>query len=263
MAETTWALITGASSGIGLELAHCFARDGIPVVLVARRANRLKTLAQELKDRYGVDTRVIPQDLTEPDATAGLIQTIEEEGLTIEYLVNNAGIGSYGRFFETAWPELLKVIQLNIVALTELTYFFGRKMIERNSGRILNVASTAAYQPGPWMAVYFATKAYVLWLSEALDEELKGTNVRVTTLCPGATLTEFQERAQMQTSRFVKRGAFMTAEKVAQLGYEGMKRGKRVVITGFQNRLMVGTIRFLPRRLVTKIAGWLMAPTSR
>ncbi len=259
--EKGWALITGASSGIGKEIAKCFAQDGIPVILVARRLERLEALGDELSERYSVETQVKCVDLSRPDAPEALFQWVAEKEIQVDYLVNNAGIGVFGRFFESDWQALWASMQINMMALTELTYRFGRLMVDRGFGRILNVASTAAYQPGPWMAVYFATKAYVLWFSEALDEELRDSGVRVTALCPGATETEFQARAQMERSRFVhRRLAFMTAAAVARKGYEGMKRGRRVVITGWLNRLMVYSTRIIPRRLTTRLSKWVMEP---
>ena len=263
MDKKGWALITGASSGIGRELARCFAQDGIPVILVARRLERLESLAEELSARYSVETRVRGMDLSQPESPGALFQWVADEAIRVDYLVNNAGSGVFGRFFESDWQALWASMQTNMMALTELTYRFGRLMVERGFGRILNVASTGAYQPIPWMAVYFATKAYVLWFSEALDEELRDSGVRVTTLCPGPTETEFQARAQMEKSRFMqKRMGFMTAVAVARKGYDGMKRGKRVVITGWMNRLMVSMIRLFPRRWTTRFGGWFMQPES-
>jgi short-subunit dehydrogenase len=191
------ALITGASGGIGLDLARLFAEGGYDVVLVARTESKLKELATELASKHGVSARAVAADLADPAAPAQLMERLKAEGVQVDVLVNNAGYGGYGTFAETELDAELKMIQLNISALTALSKAVLPGMLARKSGRILNVASTAAFQPGPLMAVYYATKAYVLSFSEALANETKGTGVTVTCLCPGPTKTGFQQQAKM------------------------------------------------------------------
>ena len=249
------ALVTGASSGIGLELAKLLAREGHDLVLVARRREALEELARELAVKHGVAARVIAKDLTAPDSTAEIFDELETERIPVDILVNNAGLGLHGRFWETDLDRQLAVIQVNIVALTALTGRFLPGMVARGRGRIVNVASTAAFQPGPYMAVYYATKAYVLSFSEALAQELSDTGVTVTALCPGPTVTEFQAAAGLEDTLLFRGPLVMDAAKVARAGWAGAKRGKRVVIPGLANKLIKETVRFSPRRLVTAAAG--------
>lgn len=245
-------LITGASAGIGLELARIFAENGHPLILVARREDQLRRLADELKSNHGVSAEVVGLDLTEPDAPQRLFDRVETSGSPVDVLVNNAGFGSYGRFHQLDIERELRMIQLNVVALTHLTHLFLQSMLARGRGRILNVASTAAFQPGPLMAVYYAGKAFVLSFSEALDEELAETDVRVTTLCPGPTKTEFQATADMEKSRLAQH-YLMAARPVAEAGYRGAMQGKRLVIPGILNKLSAQGYRMTPRRLMTKV----------
>ena len=196
---------------------------------------------------------VVTADLSQPRAAEGLVATLDERGLEIDVLVNNAGYALYGAFAETDLADELAMIQVNIVALTHLTKLLVRKMIARKEGRVLNVASTAAFQPGPLMAVYYATKAYVLSFSEALANELAGTGVTVTALCPGPTKTGFQARAQMEESKLVRGKEIMTAETVARAGYAGLMKGKTIVIPGMSNKMMAQAVRFLPRDTVTRL----------
>ena len=247
------ALVTGASSGIGLELARIFAREGYHLVLVARNGDRLRQLASELEKAHGARSLILATDLTEPGAAAYVLDQTTRAGIQVDVLVNNAGFGQYGRFAENDLEECLGQIQLNITTLTHLTRLYLPGMIERKTGRILNVASTAAFQPGPLMAVYFASKAYVLHFSEALGNELHGSGVTVTCLCPGATVTEFHKRANATRMKLLKLGA-MDARTVAEDGYRAMIAGKPVVISGFKNWLVAQSVRFSPRRLVTTIA---------
>jgi len=246
------ALITGASSGIGLEFARLFAEGGYDVVLVARTESKLKALAEELSAKHGVRALAVAADLADPAASRGLVERLKAEGVQVEVLVNNAGYASYGAFAETDLDAELKMIQVNIATLTALTKAVLPGMLERKSGRILNVASTAAFQPGPLMAVYYATKAYVLSFSEALANETQGTGVSVTCLCPGPTKTGFQERARMQDSRLVQ-GEIMDVQTVAQAGYSALMSKKRIVIPGRQNQLLAFATRLLPRSLVTRL----------
>jgi uncharacterized protein len=246
------ALITGASGGIGLELAKLFAKDQYDLVLVARDQQRLEALAQELSKEHGIQTQVIALDLGSEDAAKKVHEQVRVAGRSIDVLVNNAGFGLFGAFHETSWAKEQAMIQLNIVALTELTKLFLPQMVTRKSGRILNVASTAAFQPGPLMSVYYATKAYVLFFSEGIAEELKGTGVTVTALCPGPTKSGFQKLAEMESSKLVK-GKIDSAESVAQLGYRALMAGKRVVIAGFKNKMLAQSIKFMPRAMVAKV----------
>ncbi|MBZ5547840.1 MAG: SDR family oxidoreductase [Acidobacteriia bacterium] len=252
MAERKTALITGASSGIGLELARIFARENHNLVLVARSADKLRQLASELEKAHGTRSLILAVDLTEPGASAYVLDQTTRADVVVDVLVNNAGFGQYGLFVESDLEECLRQIQLNVTTLTHLTRLYLPGMIERKNGRILNLASTAAFQPGPLMAVYFATKAYVLYLSEALANELHGSGVTVTCLCPGATTTEFHKRAKATGMNLLKFGS-MDARTVAEDGYRALIAGKPVVISGFKNWLLAQSVRFSPRRLVTAI----------
>ncbi|MFY9905815.1 MAG: SDR family oxidoreductase [Terriglobales bacterium] len=247
------ALITGASFGIGMELTRIFAREGYNLVLVARTADKLRQIASELEKAHGTRSLILAIDLTDPGAPAYVLDQTTRADLQIDVLVNNAGFGQYGRFAENDLEECLRQIQLNITTLTHLTRLYLPMMIERKSGRILNVASTAAFQAGPLMAVYYATKAYVLHFSEAIANELNGTGVTVTCLCPGPTVTEFLQRAKMEGIRLAKFGA-MDARTVAEDGYRALMAGKPVVISGFKNWLVAQSVRFAPRRMVTAVA---------
>jgi uncharacterized protein len=247
------ALITGASFGIGLEFARIFAREGYNVVFVARSADKLRQLASELEKAHGTRSLILAVDLTQPGAPAYVLDQTTRADIQVDVLVNNAGFGQYGLFAENDLEDCLRQIQLNVTTLTHLTRLYLPAMIERKSGGILNVASTAAFQPGPLMAVYFATKAYVLHFSEALGNELNGTGVTVTCLCPGATVTEFHKRANATGVNLLKFGA-MDARTVAEDGYRALIAGKPVVISGFKNWLLAQSVRFSPRRLVTAIA---------
>ncbi|WP_062233336.1 SDR family NAD(P)-dependent oxidoreductase [Fictibacillus sp. FJAT-27399] len=244
------ALITGASSGIGLELAKRFARDGYNVVLVARNERRLQILKQELEVQFHVQCTVHVKDLSKYSEAEALFQELQRQQITVDFLVNNAGYGLFGEFTETDLQDELSMIDINIKALTTLTKLFLPGMKERENGKILNVASTAAFQPGPLMAVYYATKAYVLSFSEALENEMKGMGVTVTALCPGPTKTGFESRANLGQSKLFKSGV-MEVERVASIGYEGLMKGKSIVIPGFKNRLLANSIRFIPRKWVT------------
>jgi len=253
------ALVTGASSGIGLELVQLFARDGYRVVMVARGAEKLREIGKDLELRMGALATVVAADLSDPDAPPAIFRRVEDEGIEVDVLVNNAGYGTYGHFSETDVVEELKMIQVNVTALTHLTKLFLPGMIRRKRGAILNVASTAAFQPGPLMAAYYATKAYVLSLSEALANELEATGVTVTALCPGPTKTGFQAGAKMEASRLVRGPWVMDAARVARAGYDGMRRGKTIVIPGLANKLLAQSVRFTPRRMVTRIVRQMQA----
>ncbi|RZT24195.1 SDR family NAD(P)-dependent oxidoreductase [Fictibacillus sp. BK138] len=245
-------LITGASSGIGLEFASLFAKDGYHLVLIARNESRLQEIADELKSKYGVNVTVAAKDLSLPESADELTSGLASAGIEVDVLVNNAGFAAYGPFNETSWKEEKDMIQVNIMALTALTKQLLPGMIKRNSGKILNVASTAAFQPGPLMAVYYATKAYVLSFSEAVNYELRNTNVSVTALCPGATATNFEKRASLESSRLFQSGA-MDARDVALEGYKALMDNKSLKIPGFKNNALANLVRFLPRKSVLKI----------
>jgi short-subunit dehydrogenase len=253
------ALVTGASGGIGLALAERFAEGGHDVVLVARNGPRLAEVGRELEGRYGIRSTVLPADLADPEAPRALARAAAERGLAIDYLVNNAGFGLRGSFATTDIARELEMLQLNVVALTHLTKLFLPGMLERARGGVLNVASTAAFVPGPGTAVYSASKAYVLSFSESLAVELQGTGVNVTALCPGPTRTSFAATAGMESSRLFRSGSVMEAGPVARAGYDGLMKGKPVVLTGLSNRLMVQSLRVSPRRAVARIAKALIA----
>lgn len=254
------ALITGASRGIGRELARLFGRDGYDLVLVARSADLLDRLGAELSTAHGIRSRILTADLADPSAAEAIAEQLREAPVAVDVLVNNAGYGTYGPFASTDLAETLGLLRVNILVLTHLTRLFLPAMLERRAGRILNVASTAAFQAGPLMAAYYASKAYVLHFSEALAEELRGTGVTVTTLCPGPTRTEFHRRARMESAKLLSWPFVMDAASVARAGYEGLMRGKRVVIPGLTNRMLAQAVRFVPRVVPAKIAGALNAP---
>lgn len=244
------ALITGASSGIGADLARLFARGGYDLVLTARGEDALETLAKELREKHGATVDVVPADLGKPGGADGLVERLG--GRQVDVLVNNAGIGQAGPFVELGGDGEAQMLELNMIAPTRLTRLLLPGMIERGSGRIMNVASTAAFQPGPLMAGYYATKAYLLSLSEALAEELRGSGVTVTALCPGPTATGFQERAEMTETRLAKSG-MMSSMAVARAGYAGMRKGKPLVVPGFRNKVLIGIVRVWPRSLVRRV----------
>lgn len=247
------ALITGASGGIGLELARVLASRNHPLVVVARQEERLQALAAELRG----PVEVIALDLAAPGSARQLYDEVKRRGLRVEILINNAGFGSNGPFVESELANLTAMMELNMVTLTELCHLFGQDLAAAGRGRIMNVASTAAFQAGPWMAVYYATKAYVLSFSEALHEELSPRGVTVTALCPGPTRTGFQARAELEGARFLKFLTLMEAGPVAEDGYRAMMAGRSLCVPGLLNRLLVLSTRFTPRFLATKVSGHL------
>ena len=248
------ALITGASAGIGRELAKLFAQDHYNLVLVARNSVRLAQFASELQQQFGVTAKSFPLDLADRAAPRFLFDQLARENVGIDIAVNNAGFGKLGPFADVPYAESVGQIDLNITALTHLTKLFLAPMLERKSGRILNVASTAGFQPGPLMAVYYATKAYVISFSEALANELQGTGVTVTCLCPGATDTEFQTRAGTEQTPLFRRMRPMDSATVARDGYRALMKGKPLVISGLRNRLLMESLRLSPRRLATAVS---------
>lgn len=255
MTET--ALVTGASSGIGEDLARLIAAGGRHVVLLARSADKLQALANQLSAAHGIDATVVAADLSDSGATSQIARTLTARGITIDMLVNNAGFGTAGSFAAADPHSQLDMLQVNVVALTALTRALLPGMLERKRGRILNVASTAAFQPGPFMTVYYASKAYVLSFSEALAEETAGTGVTVTCLCPGPTHTGFQSRAHIEKSRLFNLARPMQSSDVAQAGYDGMLAGRRLVIAGAMNKIVAQSIRITPRALALKVVRFL------
>ncbi len=229
-------LVTGASGGIGLELARQFAKNGFDLVLAARSAGKLADIKKEFEKQYNVRVSVIVKDLIKPGAAGELFEETKKAGLSIDILVNNAGFGTYGPFAQSDLTKELEMIQLNISALTHLTRLVLPGMLEKKKGRILNVASTAAFQPGPLMAVYYATKAFVLSFTDAISAELEKTGIVVSSLCPGPTKSDFQKTAGLDLGMNIFRAAgIMTSEAVAEVGYREFMKGKRVIIPGFAN----------------------------
>jgi uncharacterized protein len=243
------ALITGASGGIGLELARIFAREHYDLILVARSESRLHEIAGELRSAHRIGVDVIARDLSLPET----VDEIQKRTGPVEVLVNNAGYGLYGPFAQFPVTDDLNMMHLNMDALVALTKAYLPGMIDARHGRIMNVASTAAFQAGPLMALYYASKAFVLHFSEAVANELKGTGVTVTAFCPGPTTTGFQDRAALSEARLMRMGS-MTAKDVAEIGYRGLMAGRTIVIPGLKNRVMVQALRISPRKLVTAFA---------
>ncbi|MGA7808564.1 SDR family NAD(P)-dependent oxidoreductase [Bradyrhizobium sp.] len=253
------ALVTGASSGIGASLARELARDGHDLILSARRVAPMQALAGELK-ASGASSTIIRADLSQPGAAAALVQEIAAKGLVVDVLINAAGLGANGRFDATDPVRVSEMLQVNVLALTELTRLLLPGMIGRRKGQIMLLASTAAFQPGPQMAVYCASKAYVLSFGEAIAYELKGSGVSVTTLCPGATETEFAAVARLENSALFKGGMVpvMSADEVARIGYQALKSRRPVAITGLRNTIMAVSSKLSPTPLTLRIANWMM-----
>ena len=256
----TTALITGASGGIGHEFAKLLAKDCGTLVLVARSENKLDEIKKELEAIAPVRIVVIPGDLSLADAAERLYEELEKAQITVDILINNAGFAGHGAFVDREWQNESKMIAVNITALTHLTKLFAKGMVARKSGRIMNVASTAAFLPGPYMAVYYASKAYVLSFSEALASELQGTGVTVTALCPGPTATGWASTAGVERSRLFQYITPASAADVARYGYEAMKKGKVVAVHGMLNKVMTLSLRTAPRWLLPSIVRWLHKP---
>lgn len=254
------ALITGASAGLGTHFARLFARDGHDVALVARRADRLEALAAEIQKAHSVTAHVLPADLGDPATPQRLYDEITGRGLEVEFLVNNAGFGSNGAFLDLDLAREAQMIEVNCAALLKLTHLFGRPMRERRSGRILNIASTAGFQPGPYMATYYATKAFVILFTEALADEMRGSGVTVTCHCPGSTHTEFAARAGVDSALLFRRPRVAEAEDVARHAYRAMTKGKTLAIQGLLNWIVMESERFAPRAAVRRITTALNRP---
>jgi uncharacterized protein len=250
------ALITGASGGIGLDLARLAAADGYDLALVARSENKLKDIQKDLQKQFNIKVDVLPLDLSEASSASEIFDELKDRNVSI--LINNAGFGDYDFFADANWKKLDSMIKVNITALTELTHLFLPEMIERKAGKIMNVASTAAFQPGPLMAVYYATKAYVLSFSEAIANELKDKGITVTTLCPGPTETGFVAGAELEESGLFKSMKIQKSIDVASYGYQSMMKGKTVAIHGVVNNIMTSSLRFVPRTLVTNMVRKIM-----
>jgi uncharacterized protein len=255
MAEKRTALVTGASAGIGKELSFLFAKDGHDVVLVARSEPALKELKKELEETHGVKAHVVAADLVDPGAPRAIHAATQ--GLTIDFLVNNAGFGSNGAFLDLDLDREASMIEVNVTALTKLTHLFARGMRERGFGRILNIASTAGFQPGPFMATYFATKAYVISFSEALAHELRGTGITVTCHCPGATATNFAGTAGNDKTKLFQSGSVASAKDVAAHAYEAMRAGEVLSVHGVMNWIMAAGLRITPRAVARSLAAGL------
>ncbi|WP_426347981.1 SDR family NAD(P)-dependent oxidoreductase [Alloiococcus sp. CFN-8] len=248
-----YTLITGASSGIGLELCHLLAEAGNNIILVARKEKELYELRSSLMKQYDIQVEVIIKDLAAPNAPKEIYTHIMNREIKVDTLINNAGVGSFGPFSKISLEKDMNLIDVNIRALTELTKLFLPELLKREKGRILNVASTAGFMPGPYMATYYASKAYVISFTEALASELKGTAVTVSVLCPGPTKTGFQAKAEMKKSDFVTLGV-MEAKAVALCGFNGMLKGKTIIIPGALNKLLVYGSKLFPRKLLTALA---------
>jgi short-subunit dehydrogenase len=250
--EDSHALVTGASSGIGYELAKLFAKDGKDVVVIARSQDKLEELKRALESEYGTKVRVLVKDLSDPKAPQEIFSELERQGINVDVLVNNAGFCVYGMFYETNLQQELEMIQVNVISLIHLTKLFLKRMVESKSGYILNVASLCAFAPVPLESVYCSGKTGVLHFSEALANELKGSGVSVTCLCPGLAKTLFHERARMEDARVTRR-KMMDAATVARTGLSDLKKGKVISIPGLQYGLWPLFARVAPRSLITRI----------
>jgi len=257
------ALVTGASYGIGVDLAECFARDGYDLVVTARSPAPLQEVAERLARSYGIKTTPVGQDLGATSGGQQLVSALQSKGIVVDVLVNNAGYGHAGAFSSSDLATQVGMIDLNVRALVELTHLLWDGMLARKRGGVLNVASTAAFQPGPLMAVYYASKAFVLSFSEALWEEARGTGVKVSCLCPGPTASRFRERAGTGRTRLATASAVMPSMPVAEQGYRGFQANKRVVITGARNRMGAAMARTMPRSMVLRMVRYIQSPHGR
>lgn len=247
------ALITGASGGLGYEFAKIFASEGYHLVLVARSEGKLYIMKEKLEKAYGINVYVCAQDLSKQNASMRVWEYVQEKKIAVDVLINDAGFGDFGKFANSDWEKQYDMLQVNITALTQLTHLFLKPMIERRQGKILNLASIAAFMPGPKMSVYYASKAYVLSFTEALSVELKGTGVSVTALCPGPTNTGFAKNAELGKSRLFKSFEKTTARSIAEYGYETLMTKQVVAVPSRKNKLTLLTVRLLPRSIVRRI----------
>ena len=253
--KTKTVLITGASGGIGRELAYIFAQKKHHLVLVARSKDKLEQIAKECITQYGIEATVFTHDLSDPKSAERLYQDVQQNGISIDVLVNNAGFGQFGSFVKGDFAKTMEMINLNVTTLVALTSLFVKEMVARNQGQILNIASTAAFQPVPNFAVYGATKAFVLNFTEALHYELKDTKISVSALCPGPTSTGFEQAADMEGSKLFERGV-MDAKTVAQIGYKGLQKNKMTIVPGLKNQVLAFASNMTPSRdLLVWVAG--------
>lgn len=243
-------LITGASSGIGYEFVKIFAKEHYDMVLVSRSEDKLRKIKKSIEQHYKVSVTVIPKDLSKKDAAQDVFQEVKNKGIHVEILINNAGFGDFGNFVDSNWNKQYEMVQLNIVALMQMTKCFMKPMIKEGHGRILNVASTAAFVPGPFLSNYYASKAFVLSFTEAVSEELKGSEVTITALCPGPTETGFVERADLGKSKLFRTLKVAKASDVAKYGYKNLMKGKTVAVHGIQNKALALGTKITPRNLI-------------
>ncbi len=253
------ALITGASEGIGLEFAKIFSTEKYDLVITARNETKLNELANGIKNNHNVNVKVIAKDLSKQNAGEEIFNELKNENIVTDVLINNAGFGVFDNYWNVELQDEKNMLQVNIMALAELTNLFAKDMVSRGGGKILNVASTAAFQPGPTMAGYYASKAFVLSYSQAVDFELRKKGVQVSTLCPGPTITEFQVRANMEEINLFKKGVTMNAKEVAQIGYNGLMKGKSVIIAGTMNKISAMSSKISPAKVSMKIVNWLQS----
>ena len=253
------ALITGASEGIGLELAKIFAKEKYDLVITARNETKLNELANDIKNKSDVNVRVVVKDLSKQNAGEEIFNKLKNENIVADILVNNAGCGMFDNYWNVDLHDEKNMLQVNIMALAELTILFARDMMNRGGGKILNVASTAAFQPGPTMPGYYASKAFVLRYSQAINFEMRKKGVQVSTLCPGPTITDFQIRSKMNETNMFKRKFAMSAEEVASVGYIGLMKGRSVIIAGGLNWLAAMASRIAPSKISMNVVNWLLS----
>jgi len=251
-------LITGASEGIGLEFAKIFVKEKYDLVIIARNETKLNELANEIKSKHNVNVKVIAKDLSKQNASEEIFNELKNENIVTDILVNNAGFGVFDNYWNVDLQDEKNMLQVNIIALAELTILIAKDMANRCGGKILNVASTAAFQPGPTMPGYYASKAFVLRYSQAINFEMRKKGVQVSTLCPGPTITKFQTRAKMNETNMFKRRIAMSAEEVASIGYEGLMKGRSVIITGGLNWLAAMASRIAPSKISMRVVNWLL-----
>ncbi len=250
-----YTLITGASAGIGKELSHTFAQNGYNLILVARTRSKLEELARSLESQFGIKTQVIIKDLSDPLAAKQIFESVRDDALCVDILVNNAGVGVGGNFIDSSDNDEMNLMQINITALTMMCKYFAEAMVQQGGGKIVNIASTAAFQPGPYMSTYYASKAYVLSFSEALSVELNSKNISVTTICPGVTQTDFFATANIIGTNLAQSPLMMSAKQVAEITFNACVKGRGIVIPGLINKLMAFMVRLTPRSIITRITG--------